>query len=79
MKFTTRTTLSFILLLSAIAVWGQDNIQVTLGPEEIGENQAWTITVTVNNERLKSYENFPDLDGFRKRGTSTQSRAAVLA
>ncbi len=78
MKFTTRTTLSFILLLSAIAVRGQDNIQVMLGPEEIGENQAWTITVMVNNERLKSYENFPDLDGFRKRGTSTQSQTSIV-
>jgi hypothetical protein len=78
MKFTTRTALSFILLLLTIAVKGQDNIQVTLGPEEIGENQAWTITVTVNNERLKSYENFPDLEGFRKRGTSTQSQTSIV-
>lgn len=78
MKFTTRTALSFILLLLTIAGKGQDNIQVTLGPEEIGENQAWTITVTVNNERLKSYENFPDLEGFRKRGTSTQSQTSIV-
>jgi len=78
MKFTTRTALSFILLLSAMAVKGQDNIQVVLGPEEIGENQAWTITVTINNERLKSYENFPDLEGFRKRGTSTQSQTSIV-
>jgi hypothetical protein len=70
MKYTTRTTL-FILLFTALAVYAQDNIQITLGPDEIGENQAWTITVTVNNDRLKSYENFPDIEGFRKRGTST--------
>ncbi len=78
MKFIARTTLSIILLFLALAAQGQDNIQITLGPDEIGENQAWTISVTVNNDRLKSYENFPDLDGFRKRGTSTQSQTSIV-
>jgi len=59
-------------------VYGQNPIQITLGPDEIGENQAWTITVTVNNDRLKSYENFPDIDGFRKRGTSNQSQTSIV-
>lgn len=48
-------------------------VQVTLGPDEIGENQGWTITITATNERLKSYDNFPDIAGFKKRGTSSQS------
>ncbi|HEX5167683.1 MAG TPA: BatD family protein [Cyclobacteriaceae bacterium] len=54
------------------------NIQITLGPDEIGENQAWTITVTVQNDRLKSYDNFPEIDGFRKRGTSSQSSTSII-
>jgi hypothetical protein len=54
---------------SAIA----QKVTVNLGPDEIGENQAWTITVTISDERLKSYDNFPEIDGFRKRGQSTQS------
>jgi BatD DUF11 like domain len=54
------------------------NLQIILGPDEIGENQAWTITVTANNESLKSYDNFPDIDGFRKRGTSTQSQTSIV-
>lgn len=54
------------------------NVQITLGPDEIGENQGWTITVTVQNDRLKSYDNFPDIDGFRKRGTSTQSTTNIV-
>src|SRR6187551_3495748 len=53
-------------------------VQVTLGPNEIGENQAWTITVTVQNERLKSYDNFPDITGFLKRGTSSQSTTNIV-
>src|SRR6478736_3170385 len=53
-------------------------IQITLGPDEIGENQGWTITVSANNERLKSYDNFPDIEGFKKRGTSTQSQTSIV-
>ena len=53
-------------------------VQVTLGPDEVGENQAWTITVTVQNDRLKSYDNFPEIKGFRKRGQSTQSTTNIV-
>jgi hypothetical protein len=53
-------------------------VQVTLGPDEIGENQAWTITVTANNTRLSAYDNFPDIDGFRKRGTSSSSQTSIV-
>lgn len=68
-------TLLFLLSLSTL--YAQD-IKVTLGPDEIGENQAWTITVTVSNDRLKSYDNFPDIDGFRKRGQSTSSTTNII-
>lgn len=51
---------------------------ITLGPDEIGENQSWTIAITVENDRLKSYDNFPDIEGFRKRGTSTQQSTSII-
>src|SRR5689334_6270968 len=54
------------------------NIKVELGADEIGENQAWTITITVFNERLRSYDNYTDIDGIRKRGTSTQSQTSIV-
>ncbi len=54
------------------------SVQVVLGPDEIGENQAWTITVTVQDERLKDFDNFPDITGFRKRGQSTQSTTNIV-
>jgi BatD DUF11 like domain len=60
-----------------IAVYAQ-SVQIILGPDEIGENQVWTITVTVQNDRLKSYDNFPDINGFRKRGQSTQSTTNIV-
>lgn len=78
MNFFYKTIFLGILLLAALVTSGQDNVQITLGPDEIGENQAWTITVTVNNDRLKNYDNFPDIEGFRKRGTSTQSQTSIV-
>lgn len=53
-------------------------VQVVLGPDAIGENQAWTITITIQNDRLKSYDNFPDIAGLRKRGTSNQSSTTIV-
>src|SRR5687767_9201491 len=70
----------FLLIFCALSIRPvcAQNVQFTLGPDEIGENQAWTITITVQNDRLKSYDNFPDIDGFRKRGTSTQSTTNIV-
>ena len=64
-------------LFSYCATFAQQ-VQLTLGPDEIAENQVWTITVTVKNEQLKSYDNFPDIDGFKKRGTSSQSSTNII-
>ena len=67
--------IAFLLIFSASMA---QKIQVTLGPDEIGENQSWTITLTVQNDRLRTYDNFPDINGFRKRGTSTQSTQNII-
>jgi hypothetical protein len=69
--------LVFLLVIAGYVLQAQ-TVQVVLGPDEIGENQAWTITVTIQNERLKSYDNFPDINGFRKRGQSTQSTTNII-
>ena len=53
-------------------------ISIDLGPDEIGENQAWTITITASNERLKSYGSFPEIPGFRMRGTSSSSSTQII-
>ena len=68
--------LYFFLFLAKIT--SAQSVQLVLGPSEIGENQSWTITITVNNESLKSYDNFPDIDGLKKRGTSTQSQTSIV-
>jgi hypothetical protein len=69
--------LAFPIFLFLLPLQAQ-TVQITLGPDEIGENQGWTITVTVQNDKLKTYDNFPDIEGFRKRGTSTQSTTNIV-
>lgn len=65
--------LSFIiLLLTSLDVWGQQ-VSIELGPDQIASNQAFTITLTIQNDRLKNYSPFPEIPGFVKRGTSSSS------
>lgn len=64
-------------LLNVLTVFSQKT-QIVLGPDEIGENQVWTITVTIENDRLRSYDNFPDIEGFQKRGTSSQQSTSII-
>ena len=44
-----------------------------MGPDQFAINQLWTITITVQNDRLRNYSNFPEIEGFVKRGTSSSS------
>ncbi|UII28553.1 BatD family protein [Fulvivirga maritima] len=53
-------------------------LKIELGPDEIGENQTWTITITAANERLSNYGDFPDIEGFQKRGTSSSSSTQII-
>ncbi len=77
MKFALKSILLIVLTLASTRGISQ-TVQIQLGPDEIGENQAWTISVNVINDQLKSYSNFPDIDGLRKRGTSTQSQTSIV-
>ncbi len=67
----------FFVGVFSISLQAQE-ASIALGPGEIGENQAWTITITVKNERLKNYDDFPDIEGFRKRGTSSSSNTQIV-
>ncbi len=78
MKFSFFFAVLAGFMLAAPASQGQKPIQVIYGPDEIGENQVWTITVLVHNDQLRSYSSFPDIAGFRKRGTSTQSQTSIV-
>lgn len=68
----------FFLMLNALPEAMAQDVEVALGPDEIALNQAFTITVTVSNGRLQSYEGFPEIAGFLKRGTSSSSSTNII-
>ncbi len=71
----------FLFLSVTVTLFQQANAQditLELGPDNIGINQVFTIIVTVKNERLKSYANFPEINGFNKRGTSSSSSTNII-
>ena len=53
-------------------------VSIELGPDEIGVNQIFTIKVTIKNTSLKSYSDFPEIDGFAKRSTSSSSSSSNI-
>jgi len=55
-----------------------EKIVIELGPDEIAYNDFFTITITVENGRLRSYDNFPEIPGFTKRGTSSSSNTSII-
>jgi hypothetical protein len=72
-----RTLLLFITLFAVGFAQAQE-IQIQLGPSEIGENQAFTISIVAKNGSIKSYDKFPDITGLRKRGTSSSSSTNII-
>jgi len=60
------------MLCGGFALKGQD-ISIELGPDRIAVNEAFTVTIKVEGETLKSYDKFPDIPGLVKRGISSGS------
>lgn len=73
---------SFLLVLILPFVFleksNSQDISIELGPNEIALNQYFSITVTVQNDRLRSYEGFPEIPGFVKRGTSSSTSTSFI-
>ncbi len=69
-------SLIFLVFLSVKST-AQD-ITIEIGPTEIALNQMFTVSVVVKNDRLRSYDDFPDIDGFVKQGTSSSSSTNII-
>lgn len=79
MKTTVRRLLvSFCLILqTGLHAFGQE-VTVNLGPDQIGINETFTIKVTLSNEKIKSYDQFPEIQGFQKQGISQSSSMNII-
>ena len=73
---------AFLSVLALVICFSQttlaQDITVELGQDEVGMNEFFTITVTVSNSAIKNYTDFPDIDGFAKRGTSSSSKTNIV-
>ncbi len=54
------------------------NTKIILGPDKIALNQAFTITVEVQNNRIRSIDNFPEIPGLNRIGQSTSSSTNII-
>jgi hypothetical protein len=70
--------LSCILSLAFSLKSEAQDVSITLGADQVAANQFWQITVTVQNERLKNYSPFPEIDGLMKRGTSSSTSTQFI-
>jgi hypothetical protein len=79
MMSAARHVLTFFCLsvLLSFRAFGQD-IKVDLGPDQLGINETFTIKVTLSNEKIKSYDQFPEIPGFQKQGISQSSSMNII-
>ncbi len=73
-----RFLISITIILIFCAKNYAQNIKIILGPNKIALNQAFTITIEAQNERIKSIDNFPEVQGFNRVGQSTSSSTNII-
>jgi len=71
-----------IYIVTIILIFSADlhaqNTRIVLGPDEVAMNQAFTITVEVQNDRLRGSLDFPEIPGFQQTGTSSSSSTNII-
>jgi len=71
------TSLVFFLTLLSGVLLAQE-VTIDLGPTEIGINETFTIKVTLENEKIRSNAEFPEIPGFQKQGVSQSSSMNLI-
>ncbi len=69
--------LVLLFMLAAFSTNAQE-LSIQLGADEVGLNEMFTITVTVQDGTIKNYTDFPFIDGFSQRGTSSSSKTNIV-
>jgi len=70
--------LFFIIGLFITLTSQAQDLSIQLGSNQIGQNQSFTISIVSKNGNIKSYDKFPDIEGFRKLGTSSSSQTNIV-
>jgi len=78
MRNLTKVSISIIVLIQCSLIILAQEVSIVIGKTEIPINQFFTIAIKIENDRLKSYDNFPDIPSFTKRGTSSSSSTNII-
>ena len=66
--------LTLVLFMSSTSIFTfAQEISVSIKPEKIRVGGALQITVSIQNDQIKNYSQFPEIDGFLKGGISSSS------
>ncbi|CAN5131238.1 BatD family protein [soil metagenome] len=68
----------FIAALFSFSSTFSQEVSIELGSDEIAVNEVFTITISIQNEKIRTYDNFPEIPGFSKRGTSSSSSTNII-
>lgn len=69
------TLLFSLLVVSHIAA---QEVEISLGRNAIAFNEFFEIKLVVNNDKLKSYSDFPSIPGFSDMGNSTSTNISII-
>ena len=77
MKYYHYLLTAISLLYCSYTAQAQE-ISVELGDNDIGLNSQFTVTVRIQDDRLRKYDDFPEIPGFEKAGISTSSSTNIV-
>lgn len=76
-----KTKRQLILVLFSFLMTGiakSQDVSIEFGPDEIGLNETFLIKLTLSNDKIKSYDQFPEIPSFQKQGLSQASSMNLI-
>ncbi|GAB3827741.1 hypothetical protein GCM10028895_40360 [Pontibacter rugosus] len=69
--------LTFILIFMLLAPLQAQQISIELGKSPLPINQYFTISVRLQNQQLKEYSSFPEIEGFKKSNKYSSTKTII--
>jgi hypothetical protein len=75
----TKNHLLFVYFLSIFSLSANaQDVKIELGENEVALNETFTIKVIVSGDKIRSYDQLPDIAGFQKQGISQSSSMNII-
>ncbi len=70
--------ISLVVLFTLCQITYGQSSKIVLGNTDIGVNEVFTISITLENEEVENYSGFPDITDMLKRGTSSSASTNII-